>query len=423
MRWIRRSSAREVSADLLLWAVLCLPVVLVPGDPYDWSPRSGNALVGLVVAGVAVVTLAVLVSRAAPLAAMLIALVMGPWRATEALATVTLWPLNTVVKVGPLNGFTLAIVMFSYFAGRRTARPRPALYVFGVIFLFGGIAWAVTTSGPVPRETVWIPILTGVLISSVFPWTVGRYLRQRVEHRERERRMVADQARLRERARIAQDMHDSLGHELALIALRAGALEVAPDLPERHRAAAGELRQTAGATTERLRQVIGVLREDGESPPMAPYAEGIAALVERAAASGMAVELDGGSALAGSWQGDDWGRSLVHGAAYRVVQEALTNAARHAPGAPVSVRVEDAGGVVTVSVSNPAPAGATRPGMGLVGLRERVRLAGGAFDAGWRDGRFEVIARLPFEQPFDQPFEQPYERPYASPSEQPYELP
>ncbi|GAA4589874.1 hypothetical protein GCM10023194_45250 [Planotetraspora phitsanulokensis] len=396
-RWIRRANSREIFADLLLWAVLCLPIVLPPRDPYAWEPLAGNTLVLVVLAGMSVVTAAVLVSRAAPLAAMSVVLALGPWRATDSLATVQLWQLGTVVKVGPVNGFTLAIVAFSYLAGRRMDRPRAALRIFGAIFGVGGAIALVASSGPVPQETVWVPILSGVLISSLVPWAVGRHVRRRVERRAHERHMVAGQARLRERARIAGDMHDSLGHELALIALRAGALEMSPDLDDRHRASAAELRAAAAATTERLRQVIGMLREDGEPPPLGPHHEDISTLVERVRSSGMPVELTDACTLSRPEADDDWERSLVRNAAYRVVQEAITNAARHAPGAPVSVVIEPGPGSVTVSVSNPAQAATIGDGTGLVGLRERVRLAGGAFHAGSRDGRFEVVARLPYD--------------------------
>ncbi|MGH3928880.1 MAG: histidine kinase, partial [Pseudonocardiaceae bacterium] len=104
---------------------------------------------------------------------------------------------------------------------------------------------------------------------------------ERAERMEREQQMIVDQARLRERARIAQDMHDSLGHELSLIALRAGALELDPDLDERHRAAAAELRGSASTATERLGEIIGVLREENTDPPMQPSGESIVELVDR----------------------------------------------------------------------------------------------------------------------------------------------
>ena len=89
-------------------------------------------------------------------------------------------------------------------------------------------------------------------------------------------------------------MHDSLGHDLSLIALRAAALQVAPDIGPAGRRAAGELRQDLAAATERLHEVIGVLREDGQGPPALPAADTVASLVQRAAASGMAVTLDDG---------------------------------------------------------------------------------------------------------------------------------
>ncbi|MEV0969561.1 sensor histidine kinase [Microtetraspora glauca] len=440
-RLSRRADRRQTRLDLLLWVVLCLPMVAAPGDPYDWEPLTGHRLAGVIVAGTAVLALAVLVSRAAPLASMLVVLVMGPWATTDALATVSLWPLNTTVKVGPVNGFSLAIVVFSYLAGRRMAGSRMASRLFAGILGACVLLALVSTCGPQPTDDhvwqVWVPILTGVLLTSVLPWAVGHHLRQRVERRDRERRMTAERARLRERARIAQDMHDSLGHELALIALRAGALEMSADLDDRSRAAAAELRKAAGATTERLRGVIGLLRDDAETAPLAPADENVAALIDRAAASGMTIELRGdahdpswaeppardpspdpagdvthGTAgdmthdPAGDETGDsargpaydaagDVARRAARRAVHRVVQEALTNAAKHAPGAPVTVTLGRTDRELTVSVTNPAPGTPAGEGSGLIGLAERVDLAGGVFAAGARGGRFEVTARVP----------------------------
>src|SRR3954471_20518274 len=126
--------------------------------------------------------------------------------------------------------------------------------------------------------------------------------------------MELAEARLRERSRIAEDMRDSVGHELSLIALRAAALEVDDDLPERHRAAATELRQAAATATERLGEIIGVLRDGGSAAPTLPAHE----LVDRAAASGLEVRLvqEGRAELS----------PMVDRAVHRVVQEALTNA-------------------------------------------------------------------------------------------------
>ncbi|MGC5411521.1 histidine kinase, partial [Streptomyces sp. DT225] len=112
---------------------------------------------------------------------------------------------------------------------------------------------------------------------------------------EREQLLVAEQARARERARIAQDMHDLIGHDLSLIALSAGALKLAPGLDGAHREAAGEIRARAAASVERLGEVIGLLREDGggradEEPP-GPPGTAVRRLVAEAAATGLPVTL------------------------------------------------------------------------------------------------------------------------------------
>jgi signal transduction histidine kinase len=163
------------------------------------------------------------------------------------------------------------------------------------------------------------------------------------------------------------------------------------------------LRRSAGEATERLREIIGVLRVDGDSVPMQPAREAVTDLVERVRTSRMAVTLD--------CQGDlERLPEMAHRAAYSVVREALTNAAKHAPGASVTVRLIRSGTDAVVSVVNEAPARqppADRPrgGHGLIGMRERVRLVGGSLHAGpCEGGGFEVTARLPHAAaPADRP--------------------
>jgi signal transduction histidine kinase len=232
-------------------------------------------------------------------------------------------------------------------------------------------------------------VTLGVFV--VLPWLAGAFRRQQAELVDAGRQRVAqlelerEFVNLRERERIAADMHDSLGHELALIALRAGALELAADMTEQNREAVAQLRASAVTATDRLRRTLGVLRRDTVA------GESIEALVERARAAGMTV------ALRAEYETLP---PLVDSAAHRVARESLTNAARHAPGAEVLVRVEESGGSVTVTVSNtasdapPAPEG----GSGIAGLRERVRLLGGTLSAGPDDGGFTVTAWFPSDR-------------------------
>lgn len=242
--------------------------------------------------------------------------------------------------------------------------------------------------------------LLSLSLAITLPWLSGRSRYQQAElvkagHRqvrqlEREQEFVAERARAEERARIATDMHDSLGHELALIALRAGALELAPDMTQSNRDAAEQLRTSAVTATDRLRSTIGMLRSSA-SVPVVPPDEPVATVVERAAAAGMAVTLTQPEPPPALPQ-------QLDRAVHRLVQEALTNAARHAPGAAAKVHIAHQAQALTVSVVNgPAtgPAMGAGNGSGLLGLRERVRLVGGQFHAGPTTDGFELRAVLP----------------------------
>ena len=382
---------RGALADGALWAGLC---VLLPlngeglGEP---SYRFWLACAAIVV-GVAVG-----VWRWAPLAAL--ALAIG-------LVAADVW------LVGPLVGL-------AFLVGRYGERPRPALWTFAVVTGVGAVAAGLVF----PDGWVGFSVLAEVLFGGVFPWLVGRYRRQyralviggweRAEQLERAQTVLVEQARLRERARIAQDMHDILGHELSLLALRSGVLELDAGLDDRQRATAGELRAGAGTATERLREIVGVLGAPGlgaaefgtaergtaergtaerGTAELRPADENVTALVERARAAGLRIEL----AVSGPLGLPPLADRAVH----RVVQEALTNAARHASGALVSVTVAGSADAVSVTVRNPVPRGTVAgAGAGLVGLAERVRLAGGTFAAGVQDGPcFVVRASVPRRQ-------------------------
>ena len=290
------------------------------------------------------------------------------------------------------------LVAMCYQAGLRMSRARPGLLLGGAVAVLGlplSLLFGENALGD------WAELVTMLVFAGLSPWLLGRYVRlrgelartgwRRAEEMESRQRLIADQARLRERARIASDMHDSLGHELSLIAVRAAALEVAGGLDDDQRGAAARLRTSAAAATERLREIIGVLRED--AAPVEPVQGDLGELIARARASGLLIESTVDSAQA---------PPMVALAAHRVVQEALTNVAKHAPGAAVTVRVTSSGSRTDVSVVNAPPPAGPLPGAasghrGLIGLRERVRLVGGTLQAGPRAGGFAVTAALPHD--------------------------
>ncbi len=218
-------------------------------------------------------------------------------------------------------------------------------------------------------------------------------LRDRAERAESERELRAEQARLGERARIAQEMHDVLAHKVSLIALHAGGLEVNPAVgPEKVESSAGLIRETARQAMEDLREVLGVLRtdlsHDGADLAPVPRAADLARLVEASRSAGVQVSSE-------LTLPDDV-PALVGRTVYRVVQEALTNVHKHARGVSTAVLVDGAPGTgVTVRVTNVRPVAADSllpgSGAGLVGLRERVTLSGGRLNAGpTQDGGWQV---------------------------------
>ncbi|MEU5854640.1 ATP-binding protein [Nocardiopsis dassonvillei] len=350
----------------------------------------------------------------------------------------------------------LAVAVLALLTGLRSERVRPVVTMVVVacsftlvLHLSAGLVFGAGVRAFLSDSVDWLGVVLVIALSTLAPWLFGRYqrLRRRVwrggweiaERMERTRAAEADRARLRERARIATRMHDSLGHDLALIAVRAAALEMTALEDSEQGRAAGELRTAAHEANLRLREIIGVLREDddggdghgeaasgpgaggpgpggfdtGTPNTGAPNAggfdagplttgepnagESVAALVQRASDAGMRVRLlregpDPDPAAPGG------------GAVHRVVQEALTNAAKYAPGSEVTVRVVRESDRTRVSVSDTGPPGAVRTvlparsggGSGLAGLRSLVEGLGGSFAAGRGEGAgFTVRATVP----------------------------
>jgi signal transduction histidine kinase len=281
--------------------------------------------------------------------------------------------------------------------------------------------WAVAVAAAVTFPLIYpgqdsyaMEIVIGVLfLAVVFGW--GLYararhqlllsLRERAESLEAEQGLRVQQARAAERRRIAREMHDVLAHRLSLLSLHAGALEYRADAsPEEVAQAAGVIRDASHAALEELREVIGVLREGDDPPataPPQPTLDQVGVLVDEARAAGehvtLHVELAAGAVPA----------EMIGRTAYRIVQEGLTNARKHAPGAAVTVTIAGtAGSALDVAIASRLPVGALAAppppgaGTGLVGLRERVALAGGTLDSGADDrGDFLLRAHLPWTAP------------------------
>ncbi|UYB43973.1 histidine kinase [Streptomyces sp. Je 1-4] len=224
-------------------------------------------------------------------------------------------------------------------------------------------------------------------------------LREKAERLEREQRLLASQTRMEERTRIAREMHDVVAHRVSLMAIHAGTLEVDPANSEKTVQTAELIGGIGRQALEELRQVLGVLRTDDEGDESAPRApqptlDDVPLLVEQSRATGMRIELT----QSGTVRPLD---TSCERTAYRLVQEALTNVHKHTPGASTQVDLRYTPDALHVTVDNEAgldtlPTGLPSGGHGLIGLRERVTVLGGTFEAGARsDGGFRVAAVLP----------------------------
>lgn len=250
--------------------------------------------------------------------------------------------------------------------------------------------------------------LSGIIGTAVFlAWGMirrGRFAakRERSLRAHAEEQLRVEQIRHAERERIAREMHDVLAHRISLLSLHAGALQFHPDAsPEEISRAAGVIRASAHQALEDLRAVLGILRDhtDGHKPqPPQPTLAALPNLLEESRAAGMRLNAD--------VRVEDLAAvpEVIGRHALRIVQEALTNARKHAPSAPVDLLLEGAPGEgLTIEVNNPAlvltagPAAIPGSGTGLVGLAERAMLSGGRLEYGLEpDGGFRLRAWLPW---------------------------
>lgn len=352
-------------------------------------------------------------------------------QATGALACAALflrrrWPVQLAVALlvaGTFSHFVTGATIVAVFtvAAGRTLRTTAwvAAVAFAPVPLF--LARGVELEDPATVSGItYFALLTGSI-----GW--GLYVRSRrqlVESlRERADRAQAE-AKRQAREDIAREMHDVLAHRLSLLSVHAGALRFNPNAGEEEiRRTAGVIRDSAHEALQDLREIIGVLRtSSAEGSRPQPGLADLPPLAEESRTAGMRVTLDvevagggpdGGESESGGGRGA--APAAVGRTAYRIVQEGLTNARKHAPDSPVTVRLDGGPGQgLTVRMSNPVPpetdvalrefaadadpGGPSVPGagQGLTGLAERARLIGGRLEHGRSDGEFRLLAWLPW---------------------------
>jgi signal transduction histidine kinase len=267
---------------------------------------------------------------------------------------------------------------------------------------FAGLSWFEARDVAVDGLAGVVLLVGGALALGAYASTrreLVRSLRERAERTEAERLLRIEQAKTGERTRIAREMHDVLAHKVTLIALHAGALEVnPPGDPTKVRESAALISATARSALDELRSVLGLLRPPADAPASEALRDQFTDLGQLVASweqAGVRIDLRNHAGALPATTGR---------AVYRLVQEGLTNASKHAPGAAVIVKVTGGNGLeVLVEVVNGPPDQRARvqlagAGAGLIGLGERLRLIGGTLTSepdasgGWRlEGRFPWI--------------------------------
>jgi signal transduction histidine kinase len=381
-RWLRRGRFDLVEVADALVALICFATtnsVLTNANASHHGHHSAGVLV----------LIAFVVS--APLA-LRTRLPLGAWGFS---AAALIWS-SLVISPGSLGGPDVpaaGALVYALCLYAVTVRGRPRIVVAAAVVSLVGAAFIDSAVVPQAFFLTVVPILLGVVVR------VRRSGARQLA--EQERRHSGERALLEERQRIARELHDVVAHHMSVIAIQA---EAAPyktvDPPTELVESFGEIRASALAGLTELRRVLGVLRT-GE-PGMAPQ-PGLAdldSLLDSARSGGVSVTVH--------CEGDPV--TLPEGvdlSAYRIVQEALSNAMRHAPGSHVSLRLAYRPDALVLEIGNDAtPVLVASGGLGaggghgLVGMRERVTMLGGSLEAGpTGDGGFRVVAVLPLSSP------------------------
>jgi signal transduction histidine kinase len=371
MGLVNRVSRRELTADGLMALALIAALLFSTVEAAAYHP-SRRPLDALAIALVVVSAGALAGRRLAPL---------------PTLAAVTLATGAYLLLGYPFGPALLPLPIALYCAGAHlpVRRSLPA----AVASIAGVAATQMPGAGGVPG-LVSVAAWHGWLF---IPWALGAGMRV---HREEGRRTREDAARrlaYEERLRMAREVHDVVGHGLAVINMQAGiALHVVDRRPEQARVALEAIKETSKGALDELRAALAVFRRP-EAPGQAPGLRQVGSVVTAMAESGLPVRLE------------VTGRAVdlpatVDLAAYRIVQEALTNVARHAGPASATVRVDYEARAVVLEITDDGRTrlnGGVRPdGHGIAGMRERAAAVRGTLEAGPRpEGGFRVLARLP----------------------------
>ncbi|HEX3926031.1 MAG TPA: histidine kinase [Streptosporangiaceae bacterium] len=327
---------------------------------------------------------------------------------------VPLAALAAALLLAVVTGASQVLLLWTAYQAGSQTRSRPVIAVTAAGALAGLGAQAATRH---PDARVLSGLVATYVVFVALPMVSGCYLAQHrrvlsgLQEQNRRLRRGREALAEQERLRIARDMHDALGHRLSLVSVQAAALEVT-DLPAKHRRAITQLAAAARSAVDDLQTCVGSLRSRDPERAQQPIAEQIDALARGFRSAGMRVALEE--------RGNPWllpGRAAQ--AAYRVAEEGLTNAAKHAPGQPVTVHIEWEPDTLLLSVANPVPPrpapagpGADRePGAGrepgadrepgpierhgLRGLGERMAAVGGLLDHRRSGGQFRLAAMLP----------------------------
>ena len=377
-------SIRGRVADLAAIAAAGLVGLLVVADAQDSGRLAGDAVFwALVIAGLGCGALW--------------------WRRRHPVGVaVALLPLAAVTDAA---GGAVLIAIYTIAASRRW----PTAAGLGGLHALAAVPYSAIRPDPrmtlAAAQALSVALLAGAVLAGLAARSRRNELalaRERAARAETEARLRAERLRSAERQSIAREMHDVLAHQISLVSLHAGALEIRPDLTAAEVArSARTIRSSAHRALEELRDILGVLRTGPpEAEPLQPPGlAGLDQLVAECRSAGTAVALDNRLPRASV-------PALACRTVYRVVQEGLTNARKHAPGSPVRVRLDRTpAGDLHAHLSNPLSTipGSAVPGAGagLAGLAERTGLAGGRLDHGIRRGpdgeiAFHLEAWLPW---------------------------